>query len=112
NQYLSADRVVMQRVFGRPLDKIKITRVAVRNVTSTSGEALVEYDLPATVVGNDNWVHYTLHNGRWKVSDCHAPIGGSKISTSGTVTTRAITAARRSVPTRSETSRTPYLFVR
>ena len=61
-----------------PVDKIKISRVAVRNVTSTSGEALVNYDLPATVVGNYNWVTYTVHNGRWKVSDCHAPIGGRR----------------------------------
>ena len=76
----------MQRYFGRPLDKIKNTRVVVRNVTSTSGEALVEYDLPATVVGNDNWVSYTVHNGRWNVSDGHAPIGGSKISKTGSVT--------------------------
>ena len=75
----------MEKYFGRPPDKIKISRVVVRNVTSTSGEALVEYDLPATVVGNDNWVSYRVHNGRWKVSDCNAPIGGSKISTSGTV---------------------------
>ena len=89
NQYLRGERAVMQRYFGRPLDKIKITRVAVRNVTSTIGEALVEYDLPATVVGNDNWVSYTVHNGRWKVSDCHAPIGGSKVSATGTVTAPA-----------------------
>ncbi|MDP9335262.1 MAG: hypothetical protein M3Q30_18425 [Actinomycetota bacterium] len=86
SQYLRGERTVMQKYLGRPLDKIKISGVALRNVTSSSGEALVEYDLPASVVGNDNWVSYTIHDGRWKVSDCHAPIGGSSSSKSGTVT--------------------------
>ena len=27
-------------------------------------------------VGNDNWVNYAVHGGRWQVADCHAPIGG------------------------------------
>jgi hypothetical protein len=78
SQYLRAERAVMRKYLGRPPDKIKISRVAVRNVTSTSGEALVNYDLPAAVVGNYNWVTYTVHNGRWKVSDCHGPIGGRR----------------------------------
>jgi hypothetical protein len=82
SQYLRTERAVMRKYYGRPLDKIKITRVVVRNVTSTTGEALVEYDLPSAVVGNDNWVSYTVHDGRWKVSDCHAPIGGSSSSKS------------------------------
>jgi hypothetical protein len=77
----------MAKYLGRPLDKIKINGVALRNVTSSSGDALVEYDLPAKVVGNDNWVNYAIHDGRWKVSDCHAPIGGSSSSGSSTVTT-------------------------
>jgi hypothetical protein len=85
-QYLRGERTVMQKYLGRPLDKIKISGVALRNLTSSSGEALVEYDLPASVVGNDNWVSYAIHDGRWKVSDCHAPIGGSSSSKSGTVT--------------------------
>jgi hypothetical protein len=58
----------------------------VRNVTDTSGEAEVQYDLPASAVGNDNWVTFERHNGHWKVSDCHAPIGGSSSSSSGTAT--------------------------
>jgi hypothetical protein len=85
SQYLRTERAVMKKYLGRPLDKIKTTGVAVRNVTSTTAEALVEYDLPAAVVGNDNWVSYTVHDGRWKVSDCHAPIGGSSSSSSGTL---------------------------
>jgi hypothetical protein len=76
----------MQKHFGGSLDKIRITGVTVRNVTGTSGEALVDYDLSARVVGNDNWVEYTIHEGRWKVSDCHAPIGGESSSASGMVT--------------------------
>jgi hypothetical protein len=87
NQYLSGERAVMQKYLGRPLDKINIRRVVVRNVTRATGEALVEYDLPTSLSGgNDNWVTYTIHAGRWKVSDCHAPIGGSSSSASGTVT--------------------------
>ncbi len=86
NQYLRGERAVMTKYFGRPLDKIAFSTVAVRNVTSTTGDALVEYDLPAALVGNDNWVSYTIHAGRWKVSDCHAPIGGTSDSKSATVT--------------------------
>ena len=66
----------MQSHFGRPLRAIKIRVVVVRDVTATTGDALVEYDLPAAVVGNDNWVSYAVHSGRWKVADCRAPIGG------------------------------------
>lgn len=85
-QYLRGERSVMATSFGRPLDEITITGVTLRSVTNSSGDALVEYDLPANVVGNDNWVNYAIHDGRWKVSDCHAPIGGSSSSAGGTVT--------------------------
>lgn len=74
----------MAKHFGRPLDTIVMVRVLVRHVTRSRGEALVEYDLPAAVVGNDNWVTYAMHDGRWKVSDCNAPIGGSSSSGSST----------------------------
>ena len=86
SQYLRGERAVMAKYLGRPLDRIKITGVAVRNVTGSSGDALVEYDLPAKLVGNDNWVSYAIHDGRWKVSDCQAPIGGSSSSATGSVT--------------------------
>jgi hypothetical protein len=62
---------------GRPLAAIKIQGVQVRNVTATSGEAEVEYDLPSAVVGNYNWVTFKRHNGRWKVADCHLPFSGN-----------------------------------
>jgi hypothetical protein len=75
-------RVVMAKYFGRSLDRIKIKGVSIRNDTAASGEALIEYDLPADVVGNDNWVTYAIHDDRWKVSDCRAPIGGSSAGAS------------------------------
>jgi hypothetical protein len=81
SMYLRGMRVGMQAHFGLPLDKIRIRGVVVRNVTATTGDALVEYDLPAAVVGNDDWVSYAVHAGRWKVADCHAPIGGESTST-------------------------------
>jgi hypothetical protein len=74
--YLHGMRAEMQTHLGRPLDKVTIRTVLVRNMTATTGDALVEYDLPAAVVGNDNWVTYAVHAGRWKVADCRAPIGG------------------------------------
>jgi hypothetical protein len=61
----------------------KITGASVRNVTDTTAEATVEYDLPASVTGNDNWVTYELIDGKWKVQDCRPPFGGSGDSASG-----------------------------
>jgi hypothetical protein len=76
DNYLRAERLVMGRHFGRSLDKVRIRGVRIRNVTSTTGEAEVVYDLPESKVGNDNWVLYRLHDGRLKVANCNAPIGG------------------------------------
>jgi hypothetical protein len=78
--YLRGLRAVMRRRLGRPLDAIGVRAARVRNVTATTGEAEVQYDLPRSVVGNDNWVEFRLENGRWKVSNCHAPIGGESSS--------------------------------
>ena len=60
----------------------KIVGVSVRNVSERTGEAEVRYSLPVAVTGNDNWVTYELVDGKWKVQDCHAPIGGSSESSS------------------------------
>ena len=62
----------------------KITDVSVRNETTTSAEAKVNYALPASVTGNDDWVTYERLNGAWKVQDCHPPFGtsSSKVSIS------------------------------
>lgn len=81
--YLKGMRAGLRAHIGRDLDEIRIVRVETRNVTSTTGDALVIYDLPRDKVGNDNWVSYAVHGGRWKVADCHAPIAGSSSSSAG-----------------------------
>ena len=53
-----------------------------RNATATYGEAEVDYELPASVVGNDNWVTYQYQDGQWNETNCHAPIGGESESVS------------------------------
>jgi len=80
--YLQAEREVMRRHFGVDPGAIKIRGVLVRNVTANRGEAEVQYELPESTTGNYNWVTYELLDGRWKVADCHAPIGGSASSAS------------------------------
>jgi hypothetical protein len=91
--YFRGLRRVMRHLLGRPLDKIRIRGVEVRNITSTSGEAQVLYDLPKSKVGNDNWVEFRLHHGRWKVANCHAPIGGNSTSSSGSSSGPATTSS-------------------
>jgi hypothetical protein len=78
--YMHRLRVVMRRVLGVALDDIDIVDIQLRNVTPESGEAHVVFDLPPAKAGNDNWVEYRLHNGRWKVANCRAPIGGQSVS--------------------------------
>ena len=80
--YLRASRAEMEHSLGVPLASIRMTGVQVRDVTATSGEAEVHYALPASVVGNDNWVSYGYQDGQWKVTDCHAPVGGESTSPS------------------------------
>jgi hypothetical protein len=80
--YLKAERKEMEHDLGVPLASIKIDGVQVRDITATSGDAEVHYALPASVVGNDNWVSYGYQDGKWKVTDCHAPIGGESSSAS------------------------------
>jgi hypothetical protein len=79
---LRAQRAEMEHYLGVPLSSIRITGVQVRDVTSTSGDAEVDYALPASVVGNDNWVSYAYQDGQWKVANCQAPIGGQSSSPS------------------------------
>jgi hypothetical protein len=79
-------RDLRQRL-GVPLDQVKILGVSVRRVTARTAEAEVIYNLPASVVGSDNWVTYEFDYGLWKV-DCRAgspaPIArkGDSVSTS------------------------------
>ncbi len=74
---LKKARALWAQSMGRPLKTIKILGAQVRNLTATSGEAEVAYDLPTAVAGNDNWVGFKRYNGRWKVADCHMPFGGN-----------------------------------
>jgi hypothetical protein len=79
----------MRRALGRPLAKIHVRDVELRNVTANRGEAQVIYNLPQAKVGNDNWVEFTRHRGHWKVSNCHAPILGNSSSSSPGIGTAA-----------------------
>lgn len=79
--YLRGMRAEMEHYVGVPLGSIRITGVRVRNVTAITGEAEVEYALPPSMVGNDNWVTYQYRDGQWKETNCHAPIGGESQST-------------------------------
>jgi len=74
--YLNAERAALANNLGTPVRMLRITGVLTRNVTATQGEAEVQYNLPAARVGNDSWVSYQIQNGRWKETNCHAPIGG------------------------------------
>jgi hypothetical protein len=87
--YLRGLRVEMERHLAEPLASINVTGVQVRNFTVSSGEAEVQYDLPAAKVGNDNWVAYDYEAGQWKVSNCHAPIGGESSSSSASASASA-----------------------
>lgn len=80
--YLQATPAAMQRYVGQPLASLRIIGVETRDMTSTSGQAEVEYGLRTATAGNDNWVTY--HLGGSKAANCHAPIGGeSSTSPSG-----------------------------
>jgi hypothetical protein len=79
--YLKGLRAEMEHHIGVPLGSIRITGVRVRNVTAITGDAEVEYALPPSVVGNDNWVTYQYQGRQWKETNCHAPIGGESQST-------------------------------
>ncbi len=81
--YLTRVRAAMAHYFGMPLGSIRITDIKVRNVTASTGDAEVQYALPASVVGNDNWVSYGYLGGQWKMTSCRPPIGGESTSTSG-----------------------------
>jgi hypothetical protein len=78
--YLHGLRVLMSKQVGTPVGRIEIRDVELRNVTANRGEAQVVYDLPISKAGNDNWVEFTVHRGRWMVSDCKAPIFGHSSS--------------------------------
>jgi hypothetical protein len=65
NIYLRGMRSELQDHFGRPLNSIKVLGVDLRNVTSSTGDAEVIYNLSKSKSGNDNWVSYALQKGKW-----------------------------------------------
>ena len=69
-------RQTMEDGLGVDPADVRIVGVETRNVTSRSGEAQVQYDLPEAKVGNDNWVTYAVDRGRWRTAECQVPIGG------------------------------------
>jgi len=92
--YLKRMRAVMEHHFRVPLGSIRITGIKVRSVTATTGDVEVQYALPASVVGNDNWVSYGYRRGRWKETSCQAPIGDeSNSSTSSSATAPSCSAS-------------------
>jgi hypothetical protein len=72
--------VAVRNLFGTrtgiALDTLHIISVETRNVTADSGEAWVHVNLPHDIEGNDNWLTYSIEDGRWKLTDCgHLPFG-------------------------------------
>jgi hypothetical protein len=85
---LARMRARLGQRLGVATSAIKFRGVRVRNVTATRGEAEVEYALPkSSAVGNYNWVEWRQYAGKWKVADCHPPIGGNSDSGSVAATT-------------------------
>lgn len=82
NAYLRGMRAALRAHLRTPLRDVRITGVETRDVTATTGDADVEFGLPASVVGNDNWVSYGYQRGAWRVTNCHYPIGGESTSSS------------------------------
>ena len=75
---LPSAEVTWQRQLGVSFSSIRVTGVDVRDVTPTSAQAEVTFNLP---VGNDNWVHYVLDDGKWSVGgECVVPVGNFESS--------------------------------
>lgn len=88
NAELDQFREKQARSLGQPLSTITITGVKVRNVSAKKGDAEVTYDLPPERAGNDNWIHYVVEDGQWRIDDCRQPVGGNSGSGSATVPRR------------------------
>jgi hypothetical protein len=83
-------RSSMVQIFGRPLDEVKVVRVEVRDATNEAGDAQAVFNLPPRLAGNDNWVRYRVEGGRWRVANCHLPIGGSSKSASSSASSSTV----------------------
>ena len=68
---------------------IKVVGAEVRNVSRSKGTARALFQGPPSDIGNDNWLHYVVEDGEWRLRDCKnlpIPVGGSTVSVSGRVT--------------------------
>lgn len=54
------------------------------------------YSLRASGVGKDNWASNGYQSGKWKLTNCHAPIGGESTSSSACAGMRGRTASPES----------------
>lgn len=74
-----------ERMAGRSVADIHVAGAMVRELTATTAMASAVYDLPASKVGNDNWIPLRREHGRWRIVDCtKLPIGGSGTSSTPT----------------------------
>lgn len=71
------------------LAAIRVVGAEVRNVSRSKGTARALFEGPPRDTGNDNWLHYVVEDGEWRLRDCKnlpIPVGGSTVSVSGRVT--------------------------
>jgi hypothetical protein len=67
----------------RPLASITTDKILTRKFDGSRGEVSIEFNVPASVQGNDNWLVYQLENGSWRVADCNRlPFGGNSTQSS------------------------------
>lgn len=56
---------------------LQVVSIDTRDVTTTSGDALVHLNLPSGAEGNDNWLSFIVEGGRWRLAGCaRLPFGG------------------------------------
>jgi hypothetical protein len=64
-------RLLVKEHTGETTSEIKVESVKIRNFRfGRSGGAEVQYDLPASVGGNDNWNTYAFSGGKWHYEGC------------------------------------------
>jgi hypothetical protein len=81
SETLSLARSLWGSLMGVPLGRIRATGVKVRDLTTTSAQAEVEYN--TAKAGNSNWVTYVIDKGHWLVGgQCVTPMGNFESSSS------------------------------
>ena len=85
NTELQTFRSVFKRETGIDEALVVIRGVAVRDYTGSTGQAEVQYTLPESVAGNDNWNAFAFTDRYWHLDGCDlkAPIGGQASAASG-----------------------------